>query len=459
VTLKPDDPMIPEENRTFKHLQRFGQFQPFLAIFVALLALTFYALGPYLHRVLWITPEWIETITVVLVWLSLVGCGVVWLLSIPLWWNKCNPPGEPVHLSVVKIDAAFQECDSLANDEAHKRNLYASIAACLSPVAVGALAAQVIYKPDLLESYGLIGCELIAILLALWTVYHRWPIGTAHETWIPARLRTELLRREEFLYRARLGPYLNCTHMQERVNARLEEIHRTSSAWSTAGVAGAEKARLSRKQRLSLVEEERKHLAELLGLEHRATQEDADRNLKIKVGKLIYWRHDLEAQHGAPPEAGLQLEVGLQEAYVERRLLDQRDTYYARKKMKHEILDRAYESMAGLGLGLAAIVAGLHLLMLNKGAGELTDITALVLPPIGVSFLALRTYFENHRLSRSYEDLVRQLTSLKEEFEELDKNDKDYDHDLKSLILKTETMLSHEVRRWWLIVWPEPPKA
>ena len=86
----------------------------------------------------------------------------------------------------------------------------------LSPLAVLCLAIALF-----LPVVGLVLLECVFIIAALLTYLP--PLRDWHKGWIQERLRTELLRREEQLFLARVGPYLETVRgsLSDLVTARL----------------------------------------------------------------------------------------------------------------------------------------------------------------------------------------------------------------------------------------------
>jgi hypothetical protein len=322
-----------------------------------------------------------------------------------------------------KIRYACYELSMEANRSRDQRAGYVVFAASLGPLAVAMLACQLLVysgKDSKVEAIVLIATELTLLLLALSTGFMH--MGSSHKHWIKARLRSEILRREEFLYRLKVGPYQRCKaeQMKQNVDTRIDTIK---------------------------------------------TEEYPETLIPLEERNGLTWLHQLEDNdQEALPEAA----QSLADYTVER--LTHQIHYYRRKSEHHERHDAIYENLARGSLELALVAAAFHLGVLASD-GHLPEpihltvaISALVLPALGAGFLALRTYFENHRLSRSYTHQAAQLNDLRTRL-----NDLAQEHDalapdlfskrLKRLVLLTEMQLSNELRQWWLIVNPDKPTA
>lgn len=354
-----------------------------------------------------------------------------------LWRGSGKSSGQADSLEDVcldEIDNARKKWKDQARRHRDMRIFWATFASLIAPGTVCCLAWQMIVVRQGFFAHTLIVAEVVVIVFALITVIKRNPTTKDHGAWIQARLRSELLRREAFLYLARVGPYLGADDKDHLLKIT--------------------------KQRVVMVEEQKPgaskntelYLAELLNLEDRSDAEQSS------------WRDQLEAYYMVteyPPA----LDNGFVHAYLTKRLYDQLDGYFRKKGREHNYQDQAYRILSLVALLLSCAVAVLHYRLVGAPAGTVeqnVSISALVLPPVGACFIALRTAFENHRLTNSYAHQEKQLEKLEYCFTMLDEkkhNPQTYDRDVKRLVLRTEELLSHEILRWLHIVGPESIQA
>jgi uncharacterized protein DUF4231/conflict system pore-forming effector with SLATT domain len=313
-------------------------------------------------------------------------------------------------------EARNQEGKVAARHQLTHRRL-ARVAAFLTPAAVLCLAVQLlVFSEPGRVSILLISVELL--LLSVAVAIGLLQGGEAHERWLRSRVRSELLRREEFLYLARVGPYLTAHQPEMEVDARIAEIR---------GVADP---------------------VELIPLEHRG----------------LSWRDELEDA----PRAGNAPENGCREIYLQERLRDQKE-WYSAKARRHAHLDGVCETGARVTLVLAMAAAALHLgwLVTGSHAPELlakgVEVTALALPAFGGAFLALRAMFAHQLLRLSYRDQAHLLSSLEAECvrlaDEEVRRPGTYPLKLRRLVLRSEEVFASELRRWALILAPAVPSA
>ena len=122
--------------------------------------------------------------------------------------NSNNPatatglPGDDNLLA--KLQKRYEQHDKVAKKSQRSRLTFAFFAAALGPIAVALLSIQAIFFPD--EGELLIAGELLALAVALAMGFLE--LTKSHASWIRARMRAEILRREMFLLQMRVGPYL-----------------------------------------------------------------------------------------------------------------------------------------------------------------------------------------------------------------------------------------------------------
>jgi hypothetical protein len=324
-----------------------------------------------------------------------------------------------------KLHDAWQRHDADATRHQKRRLTFAAFAAALGPLAVLLLAAQALLFPHggpaaLL----LIAGELAVLALALTLAFVRF--GRAHERWITARLRAEALRREEFLLLARVGPYLETEPGEHDVG-----------------------------RRLLLIDAHETDPVELLELH------DPERG--------SWWNGLMEAWHAGSAGARVDVPKGL-ETYLRERIDDQR-RYFDSKGEQHAGRARRWENAAKVVLVLALVVAALHfgaLLGAPEGGGRHPEglvLLAIVLPPVGSAIVGLLSILGSHRLSRAYRYNARILQRLQHEGMELareahagTRSEDVLAYEFKRLVLRTEELLSDDLRQWWIVMKPEAPR-
>jgi hypothetical protein len=119
-----------------------------------------------------------------------------------------------------QVRAAFKKWDEKAVAGSRKKLKFGFFTALLGPLAVLLLTVQILIFPAAsVFSVALIGLELAALITALILGFTH--IGPAADEWIQDRLRAEVLRREEYLAQARVGPYLTRPNLSTVVAERL----------------------------------------------------------------------------------------------------------------------------------------------------------------------------------------------------------------------------------------------
>jgi hypothetical protein len=318
-------------------------------------------------------------------------------------------------------------------------------AAVLGPGALLFLAIQVLIFPERgWAAVTLILFELLLLSAALAVGFLQ--VGDAHVGWVDERLRAELLRREGFLLRAGVGPYLEAEGADPAVfvNQRLLRLD-SDLEEPLSLVALASPGRGSWSHEL----------------------EDAQRDGKLRpVPDLPGCIHD----------------------YLSKRVASQRK-WFSERVGFHERRDRWLENGAKIVLTAALIVAAIHLGMLipqdrashdqassvspphteglpptphSKGATYLV-LAALVLPPLGAACVGLRALLEGRRISRSYGHYARALGEIERELAGLQLAGPASEHEVafrfQRLVLQTEELLAAELRQWWFVMHPSVPTA
>jgi hypothetical protein len=249
----------------------------------------------------------------------------------------------------------------------------------LSQLAVLLLILQLVLQPAGHASCGrlLIGGEFLCLVLVLRAV-----VFTARPTkeWVQARVRAELLRREQFLAVSGVGPYLIAEDLAERVRVRLHELESREPM-----------------QTIALAAE---------GGGYRDRLEDAR----------------LDEHQGRRGMARLDRREQAIVAYLVHRLQDQLE-YYERRSREHRYLDERFDRGMKYVLFFSVAAAAIHLLLALLGStpplAKGVEVLAIVLPPLGIALYSLRGLYEWRRLGRAYHDQFRTLQRIRNQLLEL----------------------------------------
>ena len=339
-----------------------------------------------------------------------------------------------------RLRSAVKTWDEAALEKQRKAVQFAKTSALVVPLAVLLLTIQILAFPSPgLIAVILISVELLSLLFALFVLILR--LGPQAGDWAHERLRAEILRREEYLLLARLGPYLkknSPAELESVLDARLEQIENPMNS--------------------------------------------PDSFLPLRERRP--WSEELEdAGPGrtAPPEPGF-LDI-----FKKDRVRDQREWFWA-KRNKYTKLNGRYENIIRATLALALVLSAMHLAILllgrNPNGGEhswlklAVEIAAIVMPPVGSAAAAFQSLFQGRRLGRSYKlhalelDVIhRDLTALLETYREktdalkrqpeneegmrsLELEKDRFEFQLKRLALRTEELLTSELRVWYFVMRP-----
>jgi hypothetical protein len=249
----------------------------------------------------------------------------------------------------------------------------------LSQLAVLFLTLQLVLQHEV-DACGII---LIVGELGCLALVLRAVVLTAGPTkeWVRARVRAELLRREQFLAVSGVGPYLTAEDLAERVRLRLHELE----------------------------SDEPMHLIALAadGGAYREQLEDAR----------------LDEHQGRRGLARLDRREQAMVAYLVHRLQDQLE-YYERRSREHRYLDERFNSGMKYVLILSLAAAAMHLVLVlanvkSPWLPRIVDVLAIALPPLGIALYSLRGLYEWRRLSRAYLDQSRSLQRMRDQLLEL----------------------------------------
>jgi hypothetical protein len=316
-----------------------------------------------------------------------------------------------------RIQEAFEKWDAIALLHSMKQKRFGFFTALLGPVAVLLLTVQILAFPDGGPvAITLIAVELASLMIAL--SFGFFNIGSP-DRWMRDRLRAEVLRREKFLVLARVGPYLTESDPANAI-----------------------------KRRLVIIDNDKTDPAGLLSVQN-------------TDGRT--WRGLLEDARASNTKTATP-DSDAFEVFYDQRLLNQKN-WYAAKSEHWGKRDELFEDLAKGVLVAALVVAAWHLATLHLGGhGErsvsqlVTEILAIVLPPVGAAASALQSLFEGRRLSRSYGDRVLTLTGLEAsllklqpQFDAAGCKGEEHEFLFKRLVLRTEETLASELLQWWLL--------
>jgi hypothetical protein len=343
-----------------------------------------------------------------------------------------STPPDPVDL----IQHSLARHDAKAKGLQRARLYFAVAAAFVGPAAVALLATQVVRfegesqtRTGQVIAVSLVLAESGLLLVAL--LFGFLEFGGPHTEWIHHRLRAELLRREEFLLCARVGPYLGegDASLRDRVRERLVSI-----------------------------------------------DSEINNPLDLIAMKDGYrcWRDALEDEWSAGRLSTIPALSAASQKYLEHRIAHQRE-YFSRKSLFHHRASERLEGAAKLILTLAFVLSVMHLmsvLLVRTAASrqslpfQILLILAIFLPSLGAMFAGLQYIQGSDRLSRSYlyhaallEDFESRLRKLQKKMTLDSSEKKDAQLRFMRLVLEVEEYLSHESRFWWLVMYPSMPKA
>jgi len=327
--------------------------------------------------------------------------------------------------SIESIEASEAKWDARANSQQQKAGRFALAATCLGPAAVLLLALQVvIFHRESPYAWLLISSELALLAIVLAIGYTG--IGPNPKEWAKARIRAEILRREKFLLKNRIGPYLGLENPGS-------EIHR----------------------RLNMIDMEEIDPVKLLPLS------DAQG----------HWRDHLEDSRHAPlAESDL---IDKIRDYATNRIEDQLKFYRSRTHRNHR-RNEVLESSAKAALLLALIFSVVHLLFVvmpyptddSRFAGweKVITIVSLSLPPFIATIAGWQSFYQPLRLKLSYQSQAEALTLLANELSRLEdkvssgKEPRDaasgarYFREFKRIVLRAEEVMANEQIQWWMLI-------
>jgi|ERR1700693_899529 len=347
--------------------------------------------------------------------------------------NSSDVPVPPVASKhIVLIQDAFKRHDDRASDLQRQRLSFAMRAVAVGPAAVILLTTQVLaFKGHRAIGISLVAIECALLLYALEIGF--LGLGRAHKQWVKARVRAEVVRREEFLFRATVGPYLLCP------SGSLADWIR---------------------ERLVRIDSEVNSPLELI---------------EMKQGSKS-WKDTLEDSRSSTSLTSLPELLENMRVYLEQRVSAQRK-WYSSKSESHQKVSERFDSAAKLSLTGALMLAIFHLAVLifeehiPRGASQLwvdviLPLVAISLPAIGAMITGLASIYGSERLARSYRYYAETLegfeTDLRRLHSQIRENlcsPREAQFRFSRIVLAVEELLSNELRLWWLVMYPNVPKA
>jgi len=335
--------------------------------------------------------------------------------------------------TIESIEAAAAQWDRSSSDLQRKTVRFAIAATTLAPVAVVLLGIQVIVVHKSQPYAGmLIGLELALLALVLAMGYTGF--GPDPREWAGARIRAEVLRREKFLLRVRLGPYLGLQEVSGEIRRRLLAVN---------------------------------------------MEETDPTDLLPLVDMRGHWRDQLEdAHHSRIPEQDL---LACLRDYSENRINDQLKFYRnrtRRNRHRHEWLEAC--AKGALVLAMLASAAHLFFVLMPTPAAttapasrdsssdyaaweQFFTIASLVLPPVIAAIAGWQSFYQANRLKLSYQNRAEALNSFAAELSRLEDKvvqNKPLDaaaearlfRDFKRIVLRAEEIMAHEQMQWWMMI-------
>ena len=258
-----------------------------------------------------------------------------------------------------------------------------------------------------------------------------WTAERPTHAWVLTRTRAELLRREQYLLMAGVGPYLGCAVAEQTKirDARIDVISDADERQLTELQIPAERASVSG----HLVE--RPWIDAVWGTPAREAEDDlCDRVrsfLHYRVRKQLMW-------------FGLNLEAC--------KRADRRITWGLRTLVL---------TAAGLAI--------FHATLLFAGASgeaaepELVALLAIVLPPFCTALVAVQDLFGFRKLAASYREAYqmlrrhdRMLQSLLDRLQDPTPDSAKIANDFRAAVVHAESTLTEELRRWVMLVHRPP---
>lgn len=325
------------------------------------------------------------------------------------------------------IDDAQKNALAYAPDYQGRFRGVAITVALAPPLALLFLSVQTLFFP-----YGGpwgAGFVFAEALFLLWIIWKVWATRNPAQQWLHARIHAELLRREQYLCLASVGPYLN----------------------AESGLADQVAKRLS-----FFVAKDVEELRRLIPLASPRDPNDPRQGDRL-------WRDELSqsASNTIPlPDAEERMSC-----YLHYRIRKQKMWFTLGLQMNQileELITRVLKTLVLCAFFAAAIHATLLLAEVKHYDlfPQLIHLFAFVLPPLGASFLALMGLLSARALALSYQVAKRELCQMEVNLSWLirqyktaidDGERRHGENEFQALVLDTEHALKQEMQRWILI--------
>lgn len=288
--------------------------------------------------------------------------------------------------------------------------------AVLPPMAVLLAAVPDVAPDDARLALGT-GIAEIAVLLTAFTIVQRSPKPA--EPWVTARIRTELLRREEYLRLALVGPYVDrADDAADLLQRRLTELNPRDEPGRARAIA------------LRDGPDGPRWIDQLWTRPPRPIPDLRQRMrsyLHYRIRRQIAW-----------------FALGTDNA-------DKSD----------RVISLFIKSSLVVGIGVVVVQVLLRQLRLAEAtpAAQVATLLALVLPTVATFLLALRELYAYRGLAVSYGQMISDLRNEERAVERLitrheqaDADEATISREFQAVVLHTEALLTHELQRWIMII-------
>lgn len=150
-----------------------------------------------------------------------------------------------------------------------------------------------------------------------------------------------------------------------------------------------------------------------------------------------------------PLEPGWGRPYGEVQAFIDRAWIQHQITYHEKKRKQAKLRNEIFE-YAGFGVFLLAVIAsGWHFWLALSSAGthgfehHALTFVALVFPTWGASIGGLRSHREYSRIVKRSDGMVKELTALQRESEEINSRAA-----LERFLAETEALMLREAKEW-----------
>lgn len=168
-----------------------------------------------------------------------------------------------------------------------------------------------------------------------------------------------------------------------------------------------------------------------------------------RAHEWMLWAFDEIRGRIGPLEPGWGRPYREVQAFIDRAWI-QEQTEYHQGKRKHAKLRNEVLEYAGFGVFLSAVIAaGWHFLLALSSATahgfehQALTFVALVFPALGASIGGLRAHREYSRIAKRSDSMVKELTALQRESEEVDSPGA-----LERFLAETEALMLREAKEW-----------